>query len=122
MISTFSTVNFSAQTHISQKHPVVYALFLLPVFLTIESTRGALYASDNASTSGPLRFLVLVLNILAFGPLRMILSWVVMIVWLPARALLWFMGIGRGEPKKGARFLFLFFRSASMRMADLCAV
>jgi len=82
----------------------VYALLLLPVFLTIESTRSVLYLSDNTA-SGPWRFLVLLLNILAFGPLRAVLSWAAMVLWLPARALLWFMGIGRGGPKKGARFL-----------------
>ncbi|OJA21044.1 hypothetical protein AZE42_12021 [Rhizopogon vesiculosus] len=81
----------------------LYAFFLLPVFLTIESTRCAVYASNN-TPSGPLRFLVVLLNFLAFGPLRVILSWAVMIIWLPARALLWFMGIGRGGPKKGSFF------------------
>ncbi|KAG1732009.1 uncharacterized protein EDB91DRAFT_1084888 [Suillus paluster] len=79
----------------------VFASFILPVFLTIECTRGILYVSDN-TTSGPLRFLVLVLNILAFGPLRVLLSWVLMTVWLPVRAVLWLMGIGRGGPKKGS--------------------
>ncbi|KAG1817501.1 uncharacterized protein BJ212DRAFT_1349609 [Suillus subaureus] len=57
--------------------------------------------------SGPLRLVVLLLNILAFGPLRVIFGWVLMIIWLPVRALLWFMGIGRGAPKKGACSLSL---------------
>ncbi|KAG2112522.1 hypothetical protein DEU56DRAFT_842623 [Suillus clintonianus] len=81
---------------------VLYASFLLPVFFTIECTRGVLYVSDGTPGSGPLRLVVLLLNILAFGPLRVVLGWFLMIIWLPVRALLWFMGIGRGAPKKGS--------------------
>ncbi|KAJ8592031.1 hypothetical protein M405DRAFT_813390 [Rhizopogon salebrosus TDB-379] len=96
----------------------LYAFFLLPVFLTIESTRGALYVSDNTA-SGPLRFLVLILNILAFGPLRVILSWAAMIIWLPARALLWLMGIGRGEPKKASAEATARYYEFKKRRAEL---
>ncbi|KAG2363740.1 hypothetical protein BDR07DRAFT_888531 [Suillus spraguei] len=81
---------------------VLYASLLLPIFLTIECTRCIIYVSDKTPGSGPLRLAVLVLNILALGPLRVIFGWVLMVIWLPVRAVLWFMGIGRGAPKKGS--------------------
>lgn len=97
---------------------VLYASFLLPVFLTIECTRSILYVSDRTPGSGPLRLVVLLLNILAFGPLRVIFGWVLMVIWLPVRALLWFMGIGRGAPKKGSAAATARFYEFKRRRAE----
>ncbi|KAG1897628.1 uncharacterized protein F5891DRAFT_1048343 [Suillus fuscotomentosus] len=101
----------------------VYASFLIPIFFTIECTRYILYVSDRTPGSGPLRLVVLLLNILAVGPLQVIFGWVLMVVWFPVRALLWFMGIGRGAPKKGsaaatARFYELKKRRAQNRRGE----
>jgi hypothetical protein len=62
---------------------IVYTSFLLPVFLTIECTRSILYVSDRTPGISPLRLVVLLLNILACGPLQVIIGWVLMVIWLP---------------------------------------
>ncbi|KAI6044051.1 hypothetical protein EDC04DRAFT_2644558 [Pisolithus marmoratus] len=83
----------------------LYAVVLLPVFLTIESTRLAFWAS-LVSSSPPPSFvpspLVLILRA-AWGTVVWVL-WVLMawVFWVPVRAVLWVWGIGRDGAYKRA--------------------
>ncbi|KIJ13955.1 hypothetical protein PAXINDRAFT_170063 [Paxillus involutus ATCC 200175] len=78
---------------------LLYSLFLLPAFFTIESTRTALWAS-RATVDGPLSVLSVLLTAIALAPVWIVLSYSAMAAWLPVRAVLWVAGIGREGPKK----------------------
>ncbi|KAI6003506.1 hypothetical protein F5J12DRAFT_838323 [Pisolithus orientalis] len=82
-----------------------YAVLLLPVFLTIESTRLAFWAS-LVSSSPPPSFvpspLVLFLHAVwgtVVWVVWMLMAWV---LWVPVRAILWIWGIGRDGAYKRA--------------------